>query len=127
MNREIKFRAFSAECVDENDKLIFEMIDSDSLAISNFSLLKDQLKDSVNFKLMQFTGLKDKNGITYCQDDIVKYKDKNYHLILGSYKFELLDWCQPGQDIPCDFFSEGAYKNAEIIGNIYENPELLKK
>ena len=75
--------------------------------------------------IMQYIELIDKNGNQYCQDDIVLYKDQNYRLIKGKYMFELFSFYDPSQDIPCDFFSEGAYKKGEIIGNIYENPELI--
>ena len=77
-------------------------------------------------KIMQFTGLKDKNGNTYCADDIVKYNGKNYRLIQGNYSFELVGFWEAFQDNPSDFFSENAFLVAEIIGNIHENPELLK-
>lgn len=75
--------------------------------------------------LMQYTGLKDKNGNQYCQDDLVRYQGKIYRLIKGSYAFELVGFNESYQDNPSDFFSEGAYLTAEIVGNLYENPELL--
>ncbi|MCC9016948.1 YopX family protein [Flavobacterium lipolyticum] len=75
--------------------------------------------------LMQFLGLKDKNGKTYCQDDIVKYRGKFYRLSKGNYMFLLAGFNESGQDNPSDFFSEDAFLHGEIVGNIYEHPELL--
>ena len=77
--------------------------------------------------LMQSTRLKDRNGVVYSQDDLVKWERKIYRLILGTHKFELVGFYEPYQDEPTDFFSEGAYLIAEIVGNIHENPELLNE
>ena len=30
------------------------------------------------------------------------------------------------QDDPGDFFSEGAYKECEIVGNVHRHPELME-
>lgn len=79
-------------------------------------------------RIMQYTDLKDITGKNkYCQDDIVRYKNKNYRLIKGTYMFELVGFNESSQDTPSDFFSERAYMNAEIVGNIYENFDLLKQ
>ena len=115
MNREIKFRAF-----DDGQMLLMPI--STNYGISRFfGLLRD---DAV---LMQFTGLKDKNGkdiyegdilvSSYSRDttgtdivltkEIVEYEINQY---TGEAKYELL-------------FIE----RAQIIGNIYENPELINK
>lgn len=78
-----------------------------------------------NIELMQYTGLYDVNGNQYCQDDLVKWNDNIYRLIRGTYAFELYGFYRQRQDEPYDYFSEGAYLEGEIIGNIYANPELL--
>jgi len=132
MSRQLKFRVWN------NDTKRFEskgFLTSSSEVDKSYMLCgvmefeqndDDYDSDGENVIFNQFICLKDKNGITYCQDDIVKYENKNYRLIKGNYSFELLGFNEPSQDNPCDFFSENAFQLAEIIGNIHESPELLK-
>lgn len=120
--REIKFRAFNGF------KMIYRgLFDRNWYTEHKGGLVVNPIHpDDKQFPVMQFTeGLFDKNGLNYCQDDIVKHNNKNHRLIRGSYAFELLDFYDSGQDDPTDFFSEYAHSSAEIIGNIHENPELL--
>lgn len=119
---ELKFRAYHKE-----HKKMFEVFSFCKYYIKVKIENSDTAKDKIeNFEpLMQFVNLRDKNNKQYCQDDIVCYRNKNYRLIFGTYSFELLGFCEHCQDVPCDFFSEDAYLHAEIIGNVYENPELL--
>jgi uncharacterized phage protein (TIGR01671 family) len=112
---EIKFRAWSAESTDENDNPIFEMIEADSLAISNYDLLCEQLKDTENFKLMQFTCMLDKNGVEIYLGDIVKTKKR-----VGVVKFSNGGYNIDGWAL--SFYSE----HHEVIGNIYQNSNLIK-
>lgn len=77
-------------------------------------------------KYMQYMDLSDKNNKRYCQDDLVKYGKNIYRLVKGSYKFELVGFYDSYQENPHDFFSEGAYCDGEIVGNIYENVDLLQ-
>lgn len=83
--------------------------------------------------LMQSTGLKDKNGKEIFEGDIIRYNidvvDIKRHPTLGFYT--VLDGREGffGDGMSIDDFEEGAKefsKTAEIIGNIYENPELLE-
>ena len=78
-------------------------------------------------KLMQSTGLKDKNGKLIYEGDIVKI----FHVsgtMQGKYFFDVVEW----NDLRCRFDTEnyGIINDDdvyEVIGNIYENPELLKE
>jgi uncharacterized phage protein (TIGR01671 family) len=69
------------------------------------------------FALMQYTGLKDKNGKEIYEGDIVKpfLRDDKLEVV----KIHDAIYCEPFHyyDSPEDF---------EVIGNIYENPELLE-
>ena len=109
--REIKFRAFIGN----------EMIGADRLAYEEYGLLKDQL--GAETALMQYTGLKDKNGKEIYEGDILADDSSRYYEVIWSYYF----W-----GIKHDFFGITGIKHNthlrfEVIGNIYSNPELLNK
>ena len=76
--------------------------------------------------LIQSTGLKDKNGNEIFEGDIVKMSkdvsvDTTYYEVVrrrgGAYSLE-------SKQHGCDLWIRHTY--CEIIGNIYENPELLE-
>ena len=78
------------------------------------------------FELMQFTGLLDKNGKEIYGGDILKYsgkneKDKNYEV----YQLEAGTW-MACNEIYFDTKDNAYFDKVEIIGNIHNNPELLK-
>ena len=86
-----------------------------------------------NIILMQSTGIFDKNGKEIFEGDIIRYNidvvDIKRHPTLGFYT--VLDGREGffGDGMSIDDFEEDAKefsKTAEIIGNIYENPELLE-
>jgi uncharacterized phage protein (TIGR01671 family) len=124
--RQIKFRAFNKR------KNIFEKIVSSKLLIQLFGDIVILQEDntfadvSQDFVLMQFTGLQDKNGVEIYESDIVKVLNNN-----NGY-FEVIfvnayvgGWVLKHKDL--HFVSLGARKSEEIevIGNVFENAELL--
>lgn len=76
--------------------------------------------------LMQYTGLKDKNGNEIYEGDIVKHPYAGlqiivYQNITGGVGF--LDYVGDSVYLP----SVEDFDNLEVIGNIYEHPELIYK
>ena len=69
--------------------------------------------------LGQFTGLTDKNGTRIFEGDIVEYERKRYSInYLPHYaRFSAVK--------PNTVFCVFAYQRGEVIGNIYDNPELI--
>ena len=76
--------------------------------------------------IMQYTGLKDKNGKKIFEGDIIIISDKNDKKIP---KAEQVIWSHKGFLIKSSIYNIGIHssREREIIGNIYENPELLDK
>lgn len=81
-----------------------------------------------NIILMQSTGLKDKNGKEIFEGDIVVYKDREavvkWHGSYASFIYRFVDEMQERVSEWDPLFL--AYHHFEIIGNVYENPELLE-
>ena len=77
-------------------------------------------------KLMQSTGLKDKNGKEIFEGDIVDYKGRkalvSWHGSYASFIYRFVDELQKRNAEWNHLYL--AYMRCEIIGNIYENPEL---
>jgi len=84
--------------------------------------------------LMQFTGLKDKNGKEIFEGDIVRYiLGKNTFTEVITYNKDLAGFGFLSISIDDDYvFTLGELienldlSSIEVIGNIYENPELLE-
>ena len=79
-------------------------------------------------ELMQSTGLKDKNGKEIFEGDILDYKGRKalvrWHGSYESFIYRFVDELQKRNTEWKPLYL--AYMKCEIIGNIYENPELLE-
>lgn len=128
MGREIKFRAWY-----EKDKQMINWFTLTQSAWNTFrgdeplSLVYEILIARKNeFNVMQYTGLKDKNGIEIYEGDIVEWKiDETDYYFKGIVKWDENHSCFY-LDSPLSEDNKLTYKSVclKILGNIYENPEL---
>lgn len=77
---------------------------------------------------LQFTGLLDKNGKEIYENDVVEgqyYKHGIGYFVIGRVEWVISGFIVVGIDQYSGVHAE-LNSNYEIIGNIYENPDLLK-
>lgn len=122
--KEIKFKAWDKTT---NQMLYrFDLMNTEQFGASVFNLPQSDC----NVELMQYTGLKDKNGKEIYQKDILG----------GIWEMSYIDWCndcKQNQILNCSnecmacagdvHWNEICEdKDLEVTGNVYQNPELLK-
>ena len=145
MNREIKFRGFHKEIneMEYYDTVAFLNFEEDVLCYQNSPENEPHgFSDTSDVELMQFTGIKDKNGVEIYEGDIIAQRIKNdEYLNIKEVKFGCFE-------DPVDYFNyDGVgfyavgndgeengtiyymakFADYEVIGNIYENKELLEE
>ena len=118
--RELKFRVW--------DKKKRKMAHVVMIDLSMNRCLVTDMKDLWEIKdpdIMQYTGLKDKNGREIYDGDIIVSGSGNIYVVMvtrygSGYGFDI-------KKIGFDKKSQNWNDEIKIMGNIYENPELLNK
>lgn len=80
-----------------------------------------------NKKILQFTGLRDKNGYEIYDGDIVNLKGDLYTVswngCFSSFDMTNIDKAKQYKDL---YILNKNFEKSEIVGNIYQNRELLE-
>jgi uncharacterized phage protein (TIGR01671 family) len=132
--REIKFRAW---VLDKKEMLDVDSINYGSRGYGKQLLSIDTFHNKKvpyhSFTLLQYTGLKDKNGVNIYEGDIVKVEYGIGKVVFYSAMF-MIEWVDDKDaNMESLAYSNVGYRlghireDLEVIGNIYSNPELLNK
>jgi len=134
MNREIKFRVWDTshhkEMIyfksgfslnDENDTITFG-VEQGNYVHGDHDFNGDR------WDLMQYTGLKDKNGVEIYEGDILQLKGFRWVVKWHDHGY----WYGRNRTNGRDFSTHATithhprpFKDMEVIGNIHENPDLI--
>ena len=114
--RELKFRAWDERWEFMTAKVSFEDLQNGFVGLYG--------EDNI---VMQYTGLKDKNGKEIFEGDILTHNSGKFLIKIDCYGVNFLG--DGNEQYSNRFDDETLFYNEyewEIIGNIYENPELLE-
>ena len=127
--KEIKFRVWNTE----TNKMITNVKEMGVFALKSIYTIDEFLVIPTNEKypLMQYTGLKDKNEVEIYEGDICRcWGGSEFNGYYEYNKIYEVKWQGSGFEMMIDDCGYGwnyssGFEYIEIIGNIYENKELL--
>ena len=118
--REILFRGKRIDNKEWIEGTVFSHDNNKVIIFSQHPMFGILLGEEVDPETVgQFTGLTDKNGVKIFEGDIIEHGGNRYSI---NY---LPDYTRFSAVQPNNVFCVFAYQRGEVIGNIYDNPELL--
>lgn len=143
--RELKFRVWDKRNKSWDKYLLLNTTGKIVVVDDDYGAQANTADNQENYVIQQYTGLKDINGKEIYEGDIVKTvdgaSDRTRHFAswgveFAEYTHGEVKWLREGFEVcqeyigatklsvfSCDYFTS----DLEIIGNISENPKLLKK
>lgn len=123
--RDIKFRAWDIQNQEMTSAPMRNIYRNKYSLFGDIYLLqKEMFKDTVRVELMQYTGLKDKNDVEIYEGDIV-----NVNHCGGTPRYEKVKFYANAGFASVHPFTDSGHHwssyRCEIVGNIYENKDLL--
>lgn len=133
MSREVKFRAWDKQ----NKQMVYGIEETyDGLP---YSELNEKVELDIynhmscfsswlcgDYEVMQYTGLKDKNGVRIYEGDILFHPLQGKRKVFYPYSETVASYGLRNVDNGMGSTLQDAHRVWGIVGNIYENPELLK-
>lgn len=135
--KNFKFRAWDKDhkYMEYTDKNLVVCFSDEGVEVTDHTTFSHSCTSMEKFELMQSTGLKDINGTEIYEGDII---DKRYHNI---HTYDDIGVVEFGKGYDSDGWAHGewfgwvtdqdtsladVYKVCTVLGNKYENPELLE-
>jgi len=116
MKREIKFRAWH-----KLNESMYHMGWNKRPNAEVFYTIGTLFALGEDAEFMQFTGLTDKNGVKIFEGDIIGLNDVICPITFENGSFQMITDINQGKSNAI----QERVKHFEVIGNIYQNPELL--
>mgnify|MGYP001233689767 FL=1 len=102
------------------------MIDDDLVKSDGSPLKTEKVVSGNHAILMQYTGLKDKNGKEIYEGDIIRESDGDGGYIYAKVVYYKDGFMGKEKGFEPEYPISDFKNETEVIGNIYENPELLE-
>ena len=103
------------------------MVDGLFQSVKIFDEDGDDWQESENFILMQSTGLKDKNGTEIFEGDVLKNNDyPNQTFICKHSRLQASFQAESLNGLLTSSLWKDEERDWQVLGNIYENPELME-
>lgn len=126
--KNFKFRAWDKDhkyMEYTNKNLILTFGEKGNVNATDLSDIYSACEYMQNYELMQSTGLKDKNGTEIYEGDIVSANHPRLGEFIGFVDNAIGNFKVRGVG-QYEYLSDDLDGTYEVIGNIYENPELLE-